>query len=360
MAIGTPPLKAGHQLFGAYVRFTKIGLFRRGWQTGSQLCRPLLQCQRVTRLQLIGPSDCFRWAPATQAYYMDLCSEPELEDLSIYFMLGFPIHLLQRSSALRMLSLNGIGVDCIRCLPESGTPVIEGKKTVHLRKIKLGVQTIALPPFLRWLLSPTCFLDLGSLHALAVPGSLGPQFPPEVKELLMAVIRLCSQSLVSLSLGIIEGRHEISDFRETRSNDAPPSGFLSLNFDRLTNLQHLQFHLPHLRQEPGHRPRAQYSLIPSIVEWIKLHTPGVTSVTVRCSDYFPAGGASLPTSRSPSEHWISMDNAFRPSASGLEALQKVRLEIRWHSSHHRVFDDQVLEAIPSLSVLEVSRVSTLH
>jgi tRNA (Thr-GGU) A37 N-methylase len=53
-----------------------------------------------------------------------------------------------------------------------------------------------------------------------------------------------------------------------------------------------------------------------------------------------------------SEQWISIDNAFKPSLSGLEALKRVQLAIVWHWDRRSDFDEQLRLARPFLSVLQ--------
>lgn len=141
--------------------------------------------------------------------------------------------------------------------------------------------------------------------------------------------------------------------------DAPRAAFLPLNFDPLTNLQDLRFYLPDSDEIVRFEFTPQYSLIPSIVEWLKMRTPRLTCVTIWAIYEVSApeySGPSLVTPDTVSQHWISVDHAFRKSSSGLEALQKVQLDIQCQPSYNQVIEDGVQLATPFLSVVEVNRV----
>jgi hypothetical protein len=119
----------------------------------------------------------------------------------------------------------------------------------------------------------------------------------------------------------------------------------------LISLQHLQFQLP--ANVTNYKYRARYSLVPSIVDWLKRYTPNITRLTIESNDSVPVDHPSGPPVP-PNEQWLSMDNAFKPSASGLEALQTVQLTIFCTLDSLSVLDEQVRVTTPFLSVLRTT------
>lgn len=165
------------------------------------MCKPLLRCQKITRLALIGPFDCSRWTDTAHAYHMTLFSNPELKEISLHAIRNFPLYLLQRSCALQTLSFDQCNEGSPYRLPELNGSMIEGGKKIILRKVKVArMGNRSATAFLQWISSPACFFDLGSLHTLEVPGPFGDQFWPEVNGPILAAIQLCTRQLVSLSI----------------------------------------------------------------------------------------------------------------------------------------------------------------
>jgi hypothetical protein len=146
---------------------------------------------------------------------MELCSMPELEELSLHDMVEFPIHLLQKATSLRALSLVAridarlTGPKRSKSLGLTGHEPV--KKTVFLRKLKIdvGVSTEFLLPRI---LSPASCLDIKSLHALEVR-VLGGSISQSRLESLQDAFHLCNKSLTSFKIGTIEGESDFGHLR---------------------------------------------------------------------------------------------------------------------------------------------------
>lgn len=181
---------------------------------GNNQCIPLLRCRKITQLTLIGPCGCQQWTPRIQAYYMELCSMPELEELSLRDMFEFPIHLLQKATSLRTLSfvarVPGLtGLKPSKSLGLTGHGAV--KKTVFLRKLKVDDGS-SMEFFLRQVLSPASCVDIKSLHALEVQ-ELGASISQYRLESLQDALHPCNKSLTSFKIGNIEGESDFGHLR---------------------------------------------------------------------------------------------------------------------------------------------------
>lgn len=184
----------------------------------SRICEALLQCRNIAQVRLDG-------CPYSDglSLYSRLLSKPTVTTIVIESATGFPLSLLQESSAMKSLSFDFVAIK-VSALPSEPTKSAPTDK-ISLRELKLF--DVRNPDtFLTWLASPTCFLDFSRLEHLEYTAPVTDHLTPAFKTAipaLQAFINILPRTLTSFTSKSYSSRSHVFV-------DPDPNSVLNLRF----------------------------------------------------------------------------------------------------------------------------------